>query len=122
MSELSEQGRIVKILDIEKGVTKSGKNAGNEWQKMNFVIDTDAKYNSIICFQVFGQEKCENFLKYNKVGDLVEVKFNVSSREYDGRYYHNLDAWRVESLESVSAPTSDEDPFAHKTDSAPWDE
>ena len=100
MSELKVKGKIIEILEVEKGTSKAGK----EWQKQNFVIDTGAKYNPEVCFEVFGKEKCENLQKYNKVGQDVEVHFNVSSREYNGRYFHNLDAWKIvkSSEEKVS--------------------
>ena len=91
MSELKVKGKIVKILEVEKGTSKAGK----EWQKQNFVIDTGSQYNPEVCFQLFGDEKIENLKKYNKVGQEVEVHFNVSSREYNGRYFHNLDAWKI---------------------------
>ena len=91
MSELKVSGKITKILEVEKGTSKSG----SEWQKINFVVDTGAKFNPEVCFQIFGEDKVENFTKYNKVGSDVEVSFNVSSREFNGKYYHNLDAWKV---------------------------
>jgi len=67
---------------------------------MNFVIDTGDQYNPEICFQLFGSDKVEDFKSRNKVGDSVEVAFNVSSRDYNGKYYHNLDAWKIKGLES----------------------
>lgn len=88
---LQVKGKITKILDVEKGESKAGK----EWQKINFVVDTGAEFNPEVCFQIFGEEKVNNFTQYNKVGSDVEVSFNVSSREYNGKYYHNLDAWKV---------------------------
>jgi hypothetical protein len=107
MSELKVKGKIVKILEVEKGTSKAGK----EWQKQNFVIDTGNQYNPEVCFQLFGDEKIENFNKYNKVGQEVEVSFNVSSREFNGKYYHNLDAWKVfkASEEKVSPELNNSD-------------
>ena len=74
MSELKIKGRITKVLDVESGTSKAGK----EWKKQNFVIDTGDQYNPDVCFQLFGDDKLEAFAKYNKVGDEVEVSFNVS--------------------------------------------
>lgn len=100
MSEkLEVKGKIVKILDAETGTSKAGK----EWKKQNFVIDTGDQYNPEVCFQMFGEEKCENLTKYNKVGDQVTVSFNVSSREFNGKYYHNLDAWMVKKQGEVKS-------------------
>lgn len=91
MSELKIKGKIVKILEKETGTSKAGK----EFVKQNFVIDTGSQYNPEVCFQMFGEDKVENLNKYNKEGDEVEVSFNVSSREFNGKYYHNLDAWKI---------------------------
>ena len=99
MSDLKVSGKITSILDVETGTSKAGK----EWQKINFVIDTGADFNNIVCFQIFGEEKVENFLKYNKVGSEVDVSFNVSSREFKGKYYHNLDAWKVFKAEAETS-------------------
>jgi len=105
MSELKIKGKIVKILEKETGTSKAGK----EWVKQNFVIDTGSQYNPEVCFQMFGDDKVENLNKYNKVGDEVEVSFNVSSREFNGKYYHNLDAWKVFKA-NASAPQVDNTP------------
>ena len=84
-------GKITKVLEKQSGVSKADK----EWTKLSFVLETNEAYNNLYCFEVFGTEKVEQFEKYNKVGQEVEVHFNVSSREYNGRYFHNLDAWKI---------------------------
>lgn len=105
---LTVKGRITKILELEKGTSQAGK----EWQKQSFVIDTGEQYNPEICFSIFGSEKVDNFNKYNKVGKDVEVSFNVSSREYNGKYFHNLDAWKVfGSSETQPIVEEDDMPF-----------
>ena len=102
MSELKVSGKIEKILPVESGTSKAGK----EWKKQNFVINTGAEFNPTICFSVFGDEKVDNLTKYNKEGDEVEVHFNVSSREWEGKYFHNVDAWRIEKVgATVSDPS-----------------
>ena len=93
MEDLKIKGRIEKIIPGENGISKSGK----EWANLQFVINTEAQYNPEVCFKLFGTpEKVENFKKFNKVGDNVIVSFNVSSREYNGKYYNDLSAWRVD--------------------------
>ena len=39
-------------------------------------------------------------LKQHNEGDQLEVSFNLSSKEYNGKYFHNIDAWRIENLNS----------------------
>ena len=83
-------GRITEVLEIETGTSKAGK----DWRKQNFIIDTAADFNPLICFQVFGDEKIA-MLEGLKGGQEIEVHFNVSSREFNGKYYHNIDAWKI---------------------------
>ena len=63
-------------------------------EKQGFVIDTGAQYNPEVCFSLFGDEKIEMLRNYGE-GQEVEVAFNISSREFNGKYYHNIDAWKI---------------------------
>ena len=87
---LAIKGKITQILDVESGTSKAGK----EWKKQGFVIDTGAQYNPEVCFSLFGDEKI-NMLRDFGAGQEVEVAFNISSREFNGKWYHNIDAWKI---------------------------
>jgi len=80
-------GKLVKILDLETGVSKAGK----EWKKQSILIDTGGDFNNEICISAFG-DKLEQMLKL-EVGMEVSVLCNVYSREYNGRYFHNIDGY-----------------------------
>ena len=54
-------GKITKVLDTQKGTSAAGK----EWQKLSFILETTEDYNNLYCFDVFGDEKVEQFLKFN---------------------------------------------------------
>ena len=95
------KGQIISISDVE--VAGSGK-------KLNFQIDTKEEYNNIISFDMFKSgdyiKHVEEFSTFNNVGDTVEVEFNIKSREYQGRWYTNLEAWRVNKPDRAeSTPT-----------------
>ena len=109
---LAVKGRITKVLSIETGTSKAGK----EWKKQSFVVDTGAQYNPEVCFSLFGDEKVEMLRNYGE-GQEVEVAFNVSSREFNGKYYHNLDAWKINPA-GAGAPASGAAP-APAIDDAP---
>jgi len=96
MSDLKIKGKIVKILATENGTSKAGK----AWQKQGFVVDTGAQYNPEICLSIFGADKVKTFNESNNVGDQVSVSFNLSSREHNDKYYHSVDAWKVESADN----------------------
>lgn len=100
MSELRITGKITKVLPLESGQTK----AGTDWQKQSFIVTTDAQYNNIYCFEVFGNEKVENFNKYNKVNDNVTVEFNVNCNEYNNKFYTTLSAWKISKTDVNNTP------------------
>lgn len=79
------KGKITNIGEVVSGVSKAGK----EWNKSEFVIETlDPKYPKLICFTLMKQDQLQN----HKVGGEVEVEFSVDSREFNGRWYHNINA------------------------------
>jgi len=84
-------GKITKVLEKQSGVSKADK----EWTKLSFILETNEAYNNLYCFEVFGTEKVEQFEKYNKVGQEVKVDFNVSTNEWNGKYFTSLQAWRI---------------------------
>lgn len=84
-------GKITKVLEVQKGQTKEGK----DWQKLSFILTTDETYNNLYCFDVFGDEKVDNFIKFNKVNDIVTVEFNVKTNEWQEKYYTSLQAWLI---------------------------
>ena len=79
------RGKLVKILDLETGTSKAGK----EWQKQTVVIDTGGEFNNIIAVSAFGKDKIKHLNKLD-VGMTVAILCNVYSREYKGKYYHNI--------------------------------
>ena len=90
-------GKLVKKLELETGTSKAGK----EWQKQSIVIDTGGEFNNEVCVSAFG-DKLQQMNKL-EIGMEVSVLCNVYSREYNGRYFHNIDAWRIESQGAGSA-------------------
>lgn len=103
------KGKVVKKLPIESGISKSEK----EWKKQVIVVDTGADYNPEIAIQAFGDDKIKDLNKLS-VGDQVLIKCNVSSREYNGKYFHNIDGWffsKNTKEEGVVVPESEDLPF-----------
>lgn len=91
-------GTIKTKLAIESGTSKAGK----EWSKQSIVIDMNKDWNSDVCISFFGADKLAMLDGFPE-GTDVKVGINVSSREFNGKYYHNIDGWRIDS---VDAPKS----------------
>lgn len=100
-------GKIVKIFDTE--------NKTASFQAREFVIEVpDGNYPQMVKFQLT-QDKCGLMDAY-KEGEQLKVFFNLRGREWQGKYFTNLDAWRVERVAGGEngAPQSSadsQDPF-----------
>ena len=93
------RGKLIKMLDLETGTSKAGK----EWQKQSMVIDTGGEFNNEICVSAFG-DKLKQMNKL-EIGMEVSVLCNVYSREYNGRYYHNIDGYFFTNQSNKSSET-----------------
>ena len=69
--------------------------------KREFVVTTDERYPQPIALELV-KDKCSTLDKFRE-GDRVLVSFNLRGREYNGRHYVNLQAWRIASC----APEAD---------------
>tara|TARA_R110001583_G_scaffold8827_4_gene41728 strand:+ start:1697 stop:2014 length:318 start_codon:yes stop_codon:yes gene_type:complete len=97
-------GTLSKKLDIESGVSKTGK----EWIKQSIVIEQDTQYNKEIAVSFFGDKvkKLQDLIE----GDKISVMINLSSREFNGKYYHNIDGYWISKLSNgVAKPMEKED-------------
>ena len=81
------KGKLVKKLELQTGVSKAGK----EWKKQSIVIDTGNDFNNEVCVSAFGDKVGQ--MNKLEIGMEVSVLCNVYSREYNGRYFHNIDGY-----------------------------
>lgn len=94
------EGRLIQKLGIQ-----SGKSARGDWAKQEFVIEfQEGNFPSKACFSVWGADKVKDLEKYQP-DDQIKVAFNVSSREFNGKWYTDLRAWRI-SPAGAQAPAS----------------
>ncbi len=84
------KGNLIQILKPESGVSKAGK----EWKKQDFVIETNEQFPKKVCFTLFGDKI--SLLEGFSEGMELEVYFSVESRDFNGKWYHNINAWKIE--------------------------
>ena len=80
-------GKIIELL-----VVKSGQSANGEWRKQEYVLETEAQYPKKVCFMVWG-DKIDQF--DIKKDEQLTVSIDLESREYNGRWYTDVKAWKV---------------------------
>lgn len=93
-----------KITDISDVMYVGAK----ETKKVTFLaeeVNPKSEYPDSAAFEVYGDEKVDQFLRDHKEGDPVRVSFNLRGREHNGKHYVNLQAWSVKSLRTE--PTKD---------------
>jgi len=91
------KGKLIQTLPLQSGVSKAGK----EWSKQEFVIETvEDQFPKKICFTLFGDKV--SLLNGISVGDEIDVAFNVESRDFNGKWYHNINAWKVSPMKQAS--------------------
>lgn len=93
-------GKITHVLEEKSGTSSRG-----PWRKQEYVIETPGDYPKQVCFMVWG-DKIDQFAI--KEGEPVTVHVDLESREYNGRWYTDVKAWRVDRAEAGatdSAPT-----------------
>ena len=82
------KGRIIQKLDPLSGTSK----AGNQWSKQEYVLETIENFPRKIFFDFFGDRANQYPLN---VGDLVNLSFDIESREYQGRWYTSIRGWKA---------------------------
>ena len=92
-------GKIIQVLPEQGGVSKT---SGKEWKLQAYVLETQEQYPKKVHFEVF----CEDRIKANpcQLDDIVTVSFDIESREFNGRWYTSIRAWKIQQGVVEAAP------------------
>jgi hypothetical protein len=72
----------------------SGQGRNGPWSKQDFVIETPGEYPKNVCCTMWGDKA--KALENLRQGQQIKVFFDVESREYNGKWYTDVKAWKVE--------------------------
>jgi len=100
-------GKIVQVLDI---VTGEGKNG--QWKKQDFILELPGQYQRKVCITLFG-DKIEQFNV--QAGQEAKVEIDIESREYNGRWFTNVKAWKVETNSAEGSDSIPDYDFAQES-------
>ncbi|HSH45489.1 MAG TPA: DUF3127 domain-containing protein, partial [Longimicrobiales bacterium] len=81
------------------------------WRKQEFILETEGKYPKPVCIIQWGDD-IDSF--GIKEGERITAHVDIQSREYNGRWYTDVKAWRVERDEAGgqgAPPVSDDEPW-----------
>ena len=103
-------GKIIQVLPEQGGVSKT---SGKEWKLQAYVLETQEQYPRKVHFEVFGEDR----IKANpcQLDDIVTISFDIESREFNGRWYTSIRAWKIQqgvveaaapAVQPVAAPAA----------------
>lgn len=97
-------GKIIMVLPERGGVSQR---SGSEWKVASYILETMEQYPKKCCFEVFGTDRISQF--NIQVGQVLTVSLDIDAREYNGRWYNQIRAWKVVPYDpsAVAAPASD---------------
>ncbi len=81
-------GKVLEVLE-----EKSGESANGPWRKQDFILETEDQYPSKVCITQWG-DRIEEFDV--EEGERLTAHVDIESREYEGRWYTDVKAWKVE--------------------------
>lgn len=90
------EGVVFKKLPVSKGVSARG-----EWQRQDVVFEVPSEFSRKICVTFFNKPTEADSLVE---GQTYVVSVNVESREYNGKWYTDVRAWRVQPKQQEVAP------------------
>ena len=106
MSFYTLEGTLLKVFDT---IQKTDK-----FRVREFVVQTEDKYPQTIKFQL-SQYRCESIEAFD-IGDPISVDFNVAGREWNDKYFVNLNAFRIAYGNSANADVSNKISFDDDAD------
>lgn len=98
------EGKIIAVLPARGGTSAR---TGAAWKSQEFVIETFDQYPRKCVFCIFGEDRLNQMNV--QLGEVLRVSFDIDAHEYNGRWYNDVSAWRVDR--NVSVP-SDGQPVA----------
>lgn len=85
-------GKIIAVLPERSGTSSR---SGAEWRCGSYVLETMEQYPRKMNFEVFGADRIQQF--NIKLGETYTVSFDIDAREYQGRWFNSIRAWKVEA-------------------------
>lgn len=96
-------GKVIAALQPREGTSRQG----NPWKAQEFVIETQDQYPRKMCFEIFGAERIEQNIGMLQVGNIVKVSFDIDAREWNGRWFNSIRAYRIDLESNAQQPGVD---------------
>lgn len=89
------KGKVTHVLPEQSGEGRNG-----TWRKQSYVVEMPGTYPKSVCFDIWGN----NIDAFGiKMDEELTVSIDIESREYNGKWFTNVKAWKVERAQPPAA-------------------
>ena len=107
-------GKIITEFNERGGVSSR---TGNEWKAKSYVLEVPGEFPRKMVFDVFGVDRLQAF--NIQVGEQLTVFFDIDAHEYNGRWFNDVRAFRVDRGQAAPTPAPEAAPVAQAAPAAP---
>lgn len=106
------EGKVIAVLPPVSGTSARG-----EWKKQEVVFEQDGEFGRKVCVSFWG-DKAQDAAGLRE-GDRASVAANVESREYNGRWFTEVRAWKISKQAPAGVSVDNLSPIGDDFASAP---
>jgi hypothetical protein len=103
---------------IEKLQQQTGQGRNGAWVKQEFILETPDQFPKKVCIALWGERARD--IDSVAIGESLKASINVESREFNGKWYTDVKAWRIEKM-GASTPQTTNIPPMPSIDDLPAD-
>lgn len=108
------KGIISHMGEIQQGTSQGG----FDWARQTIVIDVHSFNGTFSKIALTAQNQRVDDLQNYQIGDRVEIGYSVTAREYQGKWFNNVDLVNINFLDEVAqaapAPVAQPAPVARQ--------
>jgi hypothetical protein len=106
-------GKVVRL-----GTLLEGTSARGPWRKQELIIETEEQYPRTVCLLCWSNQIDE--IQKFAPGQTIKAQIEISSREFNGKWYTDVRAWRFDPVGATTAPAAapvqpEQQPSMHQT-------
>ena len=110
-------GKVVRLGNLTEGTSARG-----PWRKQELIIETEEQYPRTVCL-ICWTNQIDEIQKFAP-GQTIKAQIEISSREFNGKWYTDVRVWRFDPVGATTAPAAApaqpaQQPMMHQTPPAP---
>ena len=106
-------GKVVRLGNLVEGTSARG-----PWRKQELIIETEEQYPRTVCLSCWTNQIDE--IQKFAPGQTIKAQIEISSREFNGKWYTDVRVWRFDPVGATTAPAAApaqpaQQPMMHQT-------